>query len=729
MPLQALLLQLLACREEPPPVYTVGDFEIAFSVPLEEFSTAEDARLTITHEDEPERVLWANPTGEAFLAAASGEPTVEYGSGSFLITDDQGEACSAQTIEEAEELGSGALRLGGELHDCDLPYTLTLEPAGTGRLRMAVELGEEAAGQGINRVRVAMASTMEESIHGLGAQYSRWDLKHEIVPVWVQEQGIGRGLEPLSSAIEGQPGDPSGDWWTTYTAVPFFLSDAPRGFYLEDQGYARFDLEEKERIEVEVWDDALTAGLIYGADPAAVTRAWTEHTGRMAALPAWTQQGAIVRAGGGSEAVRAKLATLEAAGVPVAGLWIEDWCGVRETSFGDRLWWNWEPDADRYPDWAELVAELDAAGVATLIYFNPYLVETSEKTTVSRSLYEEALEAGWLVRREDGEIHTLEMGGFDAVMVDLTNPDAVGWLQEIQAGQVALGVDGWMADFAEALPLDAALADGSDPWQTHNAWPRLWAELNAGAGEATGVDLLTWHRSGDARSPGAARAFWLGDQTVTWDAYDGLQTVIPALLSSGISGYALQHPDAGGYLSVSLLNITRDAELLARSTEVAAFTALLRTHDTNQPEENAQVETDAETLAHFARMATVYAALAPIREDLMAEAASEGLPLARPLFFGWPEEPEAWEEDQSFLLGPLLVAPVVEQGATSRTVWLPPGYWTHLWTGDVAGDADQGSWVTVDAPLGQPPVFYPLDDEDGLALAASLREAGLLDGG
>lgn len=702
----------------------MGSFQVALEVPVDDFDSSDEARLTIAHADEPDRLLWASPSGESFLSAAHGEPSVEFGSGSFLIQDEQDDPCTAQTLTEAAKDGDG-VTLSGELDDCDVPYELHLEALSEDRLRMHLSLGDEGADQGLNRLRMQFTSNQEEKFFGLGAQYSRYDLKHEIVPVWVQEQGIGRGLEPLSSVLETQEGDPSGDWWTTYTGVPFVLSSELRGIYLENQGYASFDLEDQDRVELESWDEDLRLGLVYGPDPASLVSAWTEHTGRMRALPDWSQNGALVRVSGGSELVRAQLAALTEAGVAVAGLWIEDWCGSRETSTGSRLWWHWEPDATLYPDWAELVAELDAADVATLIYFNPYLVDATEKAGATRDLFAEASAAGHLVTDTNRALVSLEMGGFEAGMVDLTDEDAVAWLRAIQLEQVALGVDGWMADFGEALPVDAALADGSDPWLTHNAWPRLWAELNAGTAAEAGVDLLTFHRSGDARSPAAARAFWLGDQTVTWDAYDGLQTVIPALLSSGISGYALNHTDAGGYLSVSLLGITRDAELLRRWTELAAFTALLRTHDTNEPDDNAQIDDDAESLAHFARFSQVYAALAPIRAAAMQEAEEQGLPLARPLFLGWPDQRDAWTEDQSFTLGPLLVAPVVEQGATERTLWLPPGLWVHLWTGERYGESDEGSWVTVDAPLGEPPVFYPLEDEAGYAFALALQEAGL----
>src|SRR5699024_6483829 len=134
---------------------------------------------------------------------------------------------------------------------------------------------------------------------------------------------------------------------------------------------------------------------------------------------------------------------------------------------------------------------------------------------------------GYLVRHPDGGPYLLDQGGFDAALVDLTNPDARDWFTGVLVDEVAgVGADGWMADFGEGLPFDAVLHSGS-PAQWHNRWPTAWAELNDRARTAAGTpDALVFHRSAGRGSARYAPLFWAGDQLVTWDAHDGLASAL-----------------------------------------------------------------------------------------------------------------------------------------------------------------------------------------------------------
>ena len=102
-----------------------------------------------------------------------------------------------------------------------------------------------------------------------------------------------------------------------------------------------------------------------------------------------------------------------------------------------------------------------------------------------------------------------------------------------------------------------------------------------------------------------------------------------------------------------------------------------------------------------------------------------------PMFRDVPDDPTAWTVDDQFLLGDeILVAPIENKCWTSpwcpydKELYLPPGPWVHLWTGDVYGDFD-GEWVTVGAPIGEPAAFYRADGDVGPELVDRLADEGI----
>ncbi|NMV21931.1 alpha-glucosidase, partial [Vibrio parahaemolyticus] len=80
------------------------------------------------------------------------------------------------------------------------------------------------------------------------------------------------------------------------------------------------------------------------------------------------------------------------------------------------------------------------------------------------------------------------------------------------------------------------------------------------------------------------------------------------------------------------------------------------------------------TLRHFARLARVYAAWKPYREELVREAAERGLPVVRHPLIHHPEDPVAWGLGRQFMVGPeMLVVPVLDPGRRRVEAYLPQG--------------------------------------------------------
>ncbi len=100
----------------------------------------------------------------------------------------------------------------------------------------------------------------------------------------------------------------------------------------------------------------------------------------------------------------------------------------------------------------------------------------------------------------------------------------------------------------------------------------------------------------------------------------------------------------------------------------------------------------------------MYKKLQPYRKSLEQEILTEGLPMQRPLFLHYENDPVTFKIQYQYLFGrDILVAPVVDEGVTEWKVYLPEDHWVHMFTGHGYKGPE---WVVVDAPLGIPPVFY-----------------------
>lgn len=683
--------------------FSLGQFMISWTG-----AAVGQGQLKIMHPERGADPIWMTVPGRTFVEAGLGSAVIHEKRGSFRVSDRRQLTC-AQQVLDAWKATQQEITLSGSFADqgCGLRWTMRLSPLDAERLSFAVTVAGAPAGEH-SRIFVRYASRPEEHFYGFGMQFSELDLKGRMLPILTQEQGVGRGLSPLSTAVELLGGKGvAGDWWTSYGTVPHYITSDLRSVYLENTEFAAIDLRHPSEVRIAIMADRLAGAVLVGRDYPKLIEVYTRYAGRMQPLPAWVDRGAIIGVQGGTARVRRVYQTLKESGVPISALWIQDWVGRRTTAFGSQLWWNWELDQDFYPGWTELVADLAKDQVRVLTYVNPFLADVTEKSNARRLLFREAEKAGFLVKNPAGKTYMIENTSFSAGLLDLSNPSSRRWMISVLKDQVIkAGASGWMADFGEALPFDAVLNAGKG-MTAHNAYPEDWAQLNRQALEESGLwdDALIFSRSAFTRSPGKTRLFWLGDQLVTWDDHDGMKTALVGLLSSGLSGFSLNHSDTGGYTTVNnpILKYHRSPELLKRWTELNAFTPVLRTHEGNIPEVNAQVYDNDTARSHFAKFSRVYRALAPYRRDLMAEASRSGMPLVRPLFLAYPADPKVSARKGSFLLGgDILVAPVLDEGKSSVEVYLPEDGWVHV----ASGKGFRAGMYTVEAPIGSPAVFY-----------------------
>ncbi|MBO1908173.1 alpha-glucosidase [Microvirga sp. 3-52] len=654
--------------------------------------------LQVAHRAVPDRVIWDTIAEGNFLTAEIATADIrEFGTpeGSFEVTDTVSASFGQSTIETIVVDGNAAVGTG-KLSDGarTIMYKLTFEAVSTSHLRFVITV--DAAD--VNRIRLVAGSVADEPIFGFGQQLTYFNQKGFVLPILVQEHGVGRGQSVITEIIDHLANRGGGTPFVTEAPVPHYLTSRLRSLFLENTEYSTFDMRRPDRIDIKVWSAAMTGRILYGRTPLKLIEAFTEYSGRRRVLPDWIHEGLILGTQGGTEVVRHKIDTANKAGIPLAGVWLQDWPGVRVTATGRQLWWNWQLDESYYPGWKQLVTDLESQGARMLTYINPFL-STEEG---HNSLYTEALAKGNLVRKADGTPFLNRNTTFSAALVDLSNPEARTWIKGVMKTEMIekAGASGWMNDFGEALPFDGKLHDGDDPMIWHNRYAEEWARVAREAIEEAGRgdDIVFFDRSGFTQSPGAATLVWLGDQIQNWSEYDGIKTAVVGMLSGGISGASLIHSDTGGYSAFKLdvagreiPIIARTPELMMRWTELNAFTAVLRTHEGLVPAISAQFDSSPELLAHTARFARVYKGLAAYRKRHVAAAAAHGYPLTRHLFLHYPDDRNTYGLRYQYLLGPdLMIAPVVDKGARSVEVYWPDGAaWVDLGTGADAGRAGE----------------------------------------
>jgi alpha-glucosidase len=546
-----------------------------------------------------------------------------------------------------------------------------------------------------NRFWFRLHAEPAEHVWGCGEQMSYFDLRHRRFPLWTSEPGVGRDKSTAITQRADAEGHAGGDYYTTNYPQPTYLTSRRLAVHAETTAYSVFDFTAAEHHELEIWGETDRLEFFTSESYIGLVGQLSTRFGRPPRLPDWIMQGAVIGLKDGPNSFH-RLETFLQAGVAVSALWCEDWAGVRQTSFGTRLFWDWRWSATRHPDLPGRIVALREQGIRFMGYANPYLCTDG-------SLFPQAEALGHLALNAEGGTYHVDFGEFDAGIIDFTKPEAAEWFADsvLRREMLDLGMSGWMADFGEYLPVDAILAHGSAT-DLHNAWPTMWAKVNADATQDA-PDAVFFMRAGYTGTQRYNRLLWAGDQCVDFSRHDGIGTVITGALSSGLLGNPYHHSDIGGY--TSLFGLVRTPELLMRWTEMAAFTPVMRTHEGNRPRDNLQLDQHPEALAHFARFTQIHRALLPLFAQLADEAVQTGLPIQRPLFLHFPEDESCQAIQTAFLLGTdLLVAPVLAAETTEQEIYLPKGCtWTHIWTN---AEYEGGQTATVPAPIGQPPLFY-----------------------
>jgi len=672
------------------------------------------------------RTLFAMPGDKVPLARTFTDTAGGIGVINFTRTS---ETVDPLNLVKSEQTGAG-VRLDFENGDGSRQASLDASPLDAQRTRFRFTL----TGTSADSIAVPVRCDAGGSFHGFGEQYNATDQRGEAFGLFVNEQGNGR---------TGGGGIAVGDKHTTYFPMPYYMDVRGFGVLFDTARRVQLDLcvadTEVAWFEI-IGGESIEWTVFHGPTTKDVIRQLADVVGRPARPPEWAY-GLWIGSQGGRDKVLAEVAALEAADIPVTALWVQDWGGHRRNfDGGDGVQYRWGPDevcneldANAvpipkdvcYPDIAGMVAGLHARGYKFLTYANPFVVKDLD-ARFSPNHFAEMDAAGLLMKNPAGQTNTFFGANIPQLNghADLTLPAAREYIKDALRKMVNdYGFDGWMADFSEWVPLgplSAVVSDGTDAMEVRNTYPTQWQRLTREVMEElrSDGDWVMFARAGWAGTQGAAQIHWVGDQETNWSTLDGLPTVVPAMLNLGLAAQPYVTHDIAGFARGTGPS---DEELYMRWTELGAFTPVMRTHEGANKEGNWSWEKSPATTAHFRRFSLVHCALRPLFMALSDEAQQTSVPILRHMMLEFPDDPQTYSISDQYMIGDqYLVAPVLAQGATTRSVYFPAGTWYNAWTGQaIAG----GARVEVEAPMGYPPVYSAGVDRPELRDAESLATA------
>lgn len=546
-----------------------------------------------------------------------------------------------------------------------------------------------------------------QHIGGMGEQFSVNDFAGKKVHLFTEEQGLGRGDQPVS-LFTGLAGV-SGNKYSSYASWPFFFNE--RGQAAELLTYLRpqLNFSKKNKLQIRDFSDSFSMVYYPGRSVKHLLSLRARRMGSPLAPPDWAL-GNWLGLQGGTGAVSRALDSLRNAGAEFSAIWIQDWCGRRDTRFGSQLWWTWTADSRLYPDLPKWIRQQNEKNIHVLGYINSFLAESGK-------YYNEALEKGYLVRNNSNEVYRIKTGGFPAVLIDLFNPEAYAWTKNIIRRElIDAGFSGWMADYGEWLPADARIYGDRAALPFHNQYADLWAQCNKDAVADAGKtgEIVFFSRSGSTLSSSIAPLFWCGDQMTDYGQNDGMPSALTGMLTSAASGMIFNHADLGGYTGFRMgpLLKARDPELLRRWIEMAAFMPFFRSHEGLRPGLNAQVYEGGSQTAHYARFTRIRNILHPLFKSLTSASVKSGVAAVAPAWVHHPEIDWSWKCKDSYFLGEdIFAAPFLHPGSV-RKVQLPPGDWLDLWSGKAISE----NRFRTTYKRGYPPVFIRASSSSDLNL-------------
>jgi alpha-glucosidase len=649
-----------------------------------EFVAADTLRLRISRQGRfPDR------PSEAVCAAWRPEP------GDFTVTPEHADGAAAPV---AVVLANAALRLRVGL----APFLIEVRRA-DGSLLLASAADASGRSLAYGELNDAFALVRrcgpQDAFYGLGEKSGAFNRRGRRFTLWNTDV-----LNPTSSGsftAHRTSDDPRScntgvEFDPFYVSIPFFYHHpageaAMAGFFVDNPHRGEFEFDEWDLYRVGFHGGAYDEYIFAGPAMPAILARYHALTGHMEPPPLWALGHHQCRWKNYDEAgVRRLAARYRESGIPCDTLWLDI-----DHMDGYRVF-TW--DRSRFPDPRGLIEELNDDGFRMITIVDPGV---KFEPGAGNPVFEAGLRDDLFCRTAGGAPYVGQVWPGKTVFPDFSLPEARAWWGRLNAGHVRSGLAGIWNDMNE--PATGDVPEGAMRFQRgaapheryHNEYALLMAMGTVEGLRAVMPELRTFVLS-RAGSPGIQRyaANWMGDNLSRWDH---LALGFPMGMGLSISGQPFVGADIGGFAGDT------NAELLARWYQAAAFTPFFRNHNCSGHRDQYPWSFGPAYEALIAEAVRLRYRFLPYLYSAFIEAAETAAPVQRPLVYAYADDPATRDLNDQFLCGPdLLVAPVVQGGASARAVYFPRGEWLAYEDGHrVTGPALR----TVAAPLERLPFF------------------------
>ncbi|KAF8904664.1 glycoside hydrolase superfamily [Mucidula mucida] len=492
-----------------------------------------------------------------------------------------------------------------------------------------------------------------EKIYGLGERFGPFVKNGQAVEMWNESGGTSSEL--------------------AYKSIPFFLSSRGYGVFVASLS------ESASRINISVPLEAISLYIVHGPTPKAIIERYTSITGRPALPPPWTFDlwlSTSFTTEYDESTVTSFLQGMQDRDISVGVFHFDSyWMKAFQ-------WCDFEFDNKFFPDAKGQLSRLKEKGYKICVWINPYIAQESK-------IFDEGVKGGFFVKKQDGSVWQFDYWQAGMAFVDFTNPAACAWYQSKLVALMDMGVD---------------------TFKMHNYYAFLYNKITFEAvekykGKHEAIVFARAATAGGQRFP----VHWGGDPLSTFEA---MAETLRGGLSLGVSGFGYWAHDIGGFmhdLGGGGFHGGVDPALYKRWFAFGALSSHSRLHGSGSYRVPWLVDETGEADLVLKKFIDLKLSLMPYLYATAIDTHKTGVPMMRPLFMEFPEDPICWTIDTQYMLGAnLMVCPIFNQ-AGSVQFYVPEGNWYGM----------------VDGKMRRGPRYF-VETHDFMSLPVLLRPGGVV---